>query len=92
MIRSKNAGPFMLTFDLIFKNAELYRRAKAAKVLTRKSIAKLYGRSENEVSVFECDNINAIKFSFPRPIIQGDLADADGYGGQQYVPVLDLET
>jgi hypothetical protein len=27
----------------------------------------------------------------PRPIVQGDLADSDCYGGQQYVPLLEIE-
>jgi hypothetical protein len=33
----------------------------------------------------------AIKASMPRPIFQGELADGDCYGGQQYVPLLEIE-
>jgi hypothetical protein len=33
----------------------------------------------------------AIKASMPRPIVQGELEDGDCYGGQQYVPLLQIE-
>ena len=41
--------------------------------------------------VFFCDNALAIKASIPRPHAQGDLSDADGHGGQQYAPLMDIE-
>jgi hypothetical protein len=40
---------------------------------------------------FYCDNALAVKASIPRPAIQGDLDDADGHGGQQYAPLMDIE-
>ena len=33
LIRSKNSGPFELTFDVIFKDRETYERARDAKVI-----------------------------------------------------------
>jgi hypothetical protein len=32
-----------------------------------------------------------VKASIPRPCFQGDLRDADGHGGQQYAPLMDIE-
>jgi hypothetical protein len=40
---------------------------------------------------FECDNARAFKFSIPRPIVQGNLGDGDMHGGQQFIPLMDIE-
>jgi len=42
------------------------------------------------VKFFWCDLACAIKASIPRPAFQGDLMDADGHGGQQYAPLMDI--
>jgi hypothetical protein len=91
LIRSKNAGSFTLTFDVMFETDEVYRKVCASKVLTRESFAKLYRVSENEVLFFEHDAAKAIKISIPRPAIQGSREDGDIYGGQQHGPLVDLE-
>jgi len=39
VIRSKNAGPFELTFDIIFKDKETYEKVKKTKVITKELIA-----------------------------------------------------
>ena len=90
LIRSKNAGAFNLTFDVMFEDEKTYRRVLASNVLTRQSFAKLYKVSENEVKFIEYDAACAIKISIPRPYIQGDLEDGDMYGGQQHGPLVDL--
>ena len=91
LIRSKNAGPFELTFDIMFDDATTYRRVKESGVLTRETIAARYGLPPRNVKFFFCDNALAIKASIPRSPPQGDLGDADGHGGQQYVPLMDIE-
>jgi uncharacterized protein DUF4387 len=90
LIRSKNAGAFMLTFDVMFHDDQTYRRVLASKVLTRASFAELYKMPEEDVSYFECDAAKAIKISIPRPYFQGDLDDGDLYGGQQHGPLVTL--
>lgn len=91
LIRSKNAGPFELTFDIMFDDATTYRRVKESGVLTRETIAARYGLEPGQVKFFFCDNALAVKASIPRPVAQGDLADSDGHGGQQYAPLMDIE-
>ena len=71
LVRSKNAGPFYLTFDVMFDDPAVYERVKKADVLSRAFVADRYGLSENEVMFFYVDNALAIKASIPRPIIQG---------------------
>ena len=91
LIRSKNAGPFVLTFDIMFEDEARYRRVRDSGALTREKIASLYGLAPERVQFFHCDRALAIKASIPRPITQGDVADSDGHGGQQYAPLMDIE-
>jgi hypothetical protein len=91
LIRSKNAGPFNLTFDIMFDDKANYERVKRSGVLNAALIAKLYGCSPNAVRFFICDNALAFKATMPRPIIQADLGDTDLHAGQQFAPLIDIE-
>jgi hypothetical protein len=91
LIRSKNAGPFVLTFDIMFPNMENYRLVKASGALSVAAFARLYRVSENEVQFFESEHALGMKFSIPRPIFQADIGDGDMHGGQQFVPLMSLE-
>jgi hypothetical protein len=91
LIRSKNAGPFVLTFDVMFKNDADYRRAKKSGALSVERFAELFGCPVSQIQFFECDNARAFKFSIPRPIVQGNLGDGDLHGGQQFIPLMDVE-
>jgi hypothetical protein len=91
LIRSKNAGPFELTFDIMFADREVYERVKASGALTREAVAQRYRLPAEEVKFFVCDNALAFKASIPRPHFQGDIRDSDGHGGQQYAPLMDIE-
>lgn len=91
LIRSKNAGPFALTFDVMFPDEDSYQRVKRSGVLNQQVFARLYKIAPDKVRFFECDNARAFKFSIPRPIVQGDLGDGDMHGGQQFAPLMDVE-
>jgi hypothetical protein len=91
LIRSKNAGPFILTFDIILPDDESYRRVKKSGALTTARFAVLFRCPQQQVRFFECDNARAFKFSIPRPIVQGNLGDGDMHGGQQFIPLMDIE-
>jgi Domain of unknown function (DUF4387) len=91
LIRSKNAGPFVLTFDVMFSSKENYERAKQSQPLTRGLLAQIYKQREEDITLVYHDHALAIKASMPRPIFQGELRDGDCYGGQQYVPLLQIE-
>ncbi|MGB8267983.1 MAG: DUF4387 domain-containing protein [Candidatus Velthaea sp.] len=90
LIRSKNAGPFVLTFDILFASDEAFARARAANVLDAALFARLYRCPERNVRAFVCPNARAFKFSIPRPVVQGDLGDGDLHGGQQFAPLIDI--
>ena len=91
LIRSKNAGPFVLTFDVMFEDEARYQRVKNSGALTREVVADRYGLPAKDVLFFYCDHARAVKASSPRPYFQGDVRDSDGHGGQQYAPLMDIE-
>ena len=91
LIRSKNAGAFMLTFDVMFDDDATYQRVLKSKVLTKEKFAKIYQVPEEDVLFFEHEAAKAIKISIPRPTIQGARDDGDAYGGQQHAPLVELE-
>lgn len=91
LIRSKNAGPFQMTIDVMFDDPAVYERVKASGGLTKAKVARLYGLDQKDVLFFFCDNALAVKASIPRPVFQGDLGDADNHAGQQYAPLMDIE-
>lgn len=91
LIRSKNAGPFALTFDIMFSDEASYYRVKKSGVLTRELFAEMFHTPPAKVKFFECDNALAFKFSIPRARTSGDLGDGDLHGGQQFAPLLDIQ-
>ena len=90
LIRSKNAGPFNLTFDIMFEDEETYRRVLDSGVLTKESFSKMYDVPIDDIIFVQHDKARAIKISIPRPIVQCALEDSDTYGGQQYGPLVDI--
>jgi Domain of unknown function (DUF4387) len=90
LIRSKDAGPFMLTLDLFFADAGTHRAFRTADVLSAATIAGLYRVDPGEVEIFHLEEIDAMKISFPRPIPSGDFGDTDITGGQQYAVLVEF--
>jgi hypothetical protein len=91
LIRSKNAGPFELTFDFMFDDAENFERVRKSGVLNAELISRLYDVPVEKVQFYEVPPALAFKATIPRPFIQGDIFDGDNHGGQQYAPLIDIE-
>ena len=91
LIRSKNAGPFELTFDIMFDSPGNYELVVRSGVVTPRRFAELYGVPEEDVRLFTYPAGLAIKVTIPRPYPSGDPMDTDVFGGQQYGPLVDLE-
>lgn len=89
ILRSKNAGPLFITFDLIFHSRE--ELEYVSRRLTKAQIAAAYGVDANTVDIIVYAVVNAIKITFPRTRISGCLQDTDVYGCQQHVPLANLE-
>ncbi|MBF7083225.1 DUF4387 domain-containing protein [Desulfallas sp. Bu1-1] len=91
-IRSKNAGTDKITFDIIFREKENYELVKKSGTLTKETVCKIYGISEDRISDFvEFDPAYAIKFTIYRDRPSGSPGEGDIFGCQQYPPLLDLE-
>ena len=89
--KSKNAGPFELTIDVVFDNAETFRRVKATGVLGPALFARLYSVPEQHVLFTPYDAAFAFKATLPRLVPAGDFGDTDVYGCQQHAPLLDVD-
>jgi hypothetical protein len=91
LIRSKNAGPFVLTIDVMFPDAATYEHVIGSGAISKALITDLYRVDADEVQVFHYAPAHSIKISFPRPVPSGDPADTDLFGGQQYAALADIE-
>ena len=91
VVRSKNSGPYELTFDLVFKDASGYDLAVSSGIFTPELFAQLYGVHVDDVlGVVFFEKALAIKATIVRPVISGDLEDTDVYGAQQHAPLLGI--
>ncbi|MBQ9733639.1 MAG: DUF4387 domain-containing protein [Clostridia bacterium] len=91
VIRSKNAGAFNLTLDIMFAEPEEYEAVKKTGVLSAETISRLYGVELKDVEFYECDNCYAFKSTIPLKIPSGGIGNLDTYGAQQHAPLMDLE-
>jgi hypothetical protein len=91
VIRSKNAGPYELTLDIIFTDRSVYDTVVATDAISRELISRLYRISEADVlELVAFDPAAAIKITIRRPRTAGDIGETDVYGAQQHAPLLDL--
>jgi len=90
LIRSKDAGPFMLTLDLFFADADVHQTFRNSGALAPAVLAELYRVDPDEVDVYDMDEISAMKISFPRPVPSGEFGDTDITGGQQYAVLVEF--
>jgi hypothetical protein len=89
--KSKNAGPFELTIDVVFDKREMYERVRATGVLKPELFARLYNVEPGDVLFTEYPAGFAFKATLPRLVPSGDIGDTDVYGAQQHAPLLDVE-
>ena len=92
VIRSKNAGPFELTLDVLLKDDETFEMLRRADVINPKTIATLYKIPESDViAIVYFPNARAIKATIVRPMASGALGERDVYGAQQHGPLMTFE-
>jgi len=88
VIRSKNAGPFEITFDIMFTEIDAYEAVKNSGAISVESIARAYRIDPGQVLVCTpFDAALAIKITIRRAVSSGDLDDRDVYGCQQHIPL-----
>lgn len=94
VIRSKNSGPFEITFDIMFADKVSYQRAKESGVLNRELVKRLYSVEDEDIrACMFFDPALAFKFTIRRSpeSRQGSINENDTFGTQQHAPLLDVE-
>jgi Domain of unknown function (DUF4387) len=91
LVRSKNAGPFVVSLDFVFPDRETYTRVRDSGAVSRESIATLYRLAPDRVSeVIEYPAANALKVNIARDGAAGGFGERDLYGSQQGALLDDL--
>ena len=88
-VRSKNAGPFWLTIDIFCGTASRYDHV--VRNVPTDVVAKLLAVETQNVKRFEVADLHVLKFSMPRPTIQGSRHDRDMHGAQWACLLQELE-
>ena len=88
-VRSKNAGPFWLTIDIFCGSREAFDRVSDGLDTTR--VARAFGVPTQVMKRFDIADLNVVKFSIPRPKIQGTAADRDMHGAGWAALVAEME-
>ena len=97
VVRSKNAGPFDITVDILFDTQAVYQLVKSSGLLNQDIIARLYKLHPSEISwAGFYDAALAFKATFPRkrngkPAAAGGFMENDVHASQHHVPLLTLE-
>ncbi len=87
-VRSKNAGPFWLTIDIFCGRTEIFERVSQG--VSTERLAKLFDMDPVEMKRFDIPSLNVVKFSLPRPVVQGTAADRDMHGASYAALVAEL--
>jgi hypothetical protein len=88
-LRAKNAGPFWLTLDIFCPDAASYARVRDG--LRTGAVAALYDVPEAALKRFDIADLHVVKFSMPRPTVQGSRKDRDMHASQWAWLLADLE-
>ena len=88
VVRSKNSGPFEVTFDVIFATDEAYKHVRDSGVIDEQLIASLYRVPMESIITFGFfDRIRSLKITLPRPRPQGSTGETDMHCCQQHMPL-----
>ncbi len=88
-VRSKNAGPFWVTIDIFCGSRDAFDRVVAE--LSTGQVARVFGAEPQLVKRFDIADLNVVKFSLPRPAVQGAVEDRDMHGAAWAALLAELE-
>ncbi|KAK5727011.1 hypothetical protein LTR15_002902 [Elasticomyces elasticus] len=96
VVRSKNAGPYEITMDIMFEQAGVFHAVKEDDLLQDNKVAALLGiRPDQIVWAGFFEQALAFKVTIPRlrdgkPVAAGGFMEDDVHGCQMYRPLLDM--
>lgn len=88
-IRSKNAGPFWVTIDIFCPSPQAFEAVENG--LSTATVAAALNQPEAALKRFAMPQLNVVKFSLPRPHVQGSRLDRDMHGAQWAIVLADCE-
>jgi hypothetical protein len=89
VLRSKNSGPFEVTFDIIFDSREDFDHVMGTGVLNEQLVSKLYHVPVEQICTFcAYPAANALKITIPRAASQASIGETDMHAAQQHVPLM----
>lgn len=92
VIRSKNSGPFELTFDILLKDRTWFEFFSERKIINPGLVCSLFKIEPGDIlGIVEFRPASAIKITIRRWISSGAPGETDIYGAQQHAPLLDIE-
>lgn len=92
VVRSKNAGPFQYTIDVLFPDTARYEAVKKSGVIDANAVAAAYAVPLDTVrGVYFWDSALALKVTLVRDVPAGSVGDNDCYGAQQHVPLMTIQ-
>ena len=87
-IRSKNAGPFWVTIDVFCRDADAFEVVRMR--LETAEVARVLQADPQQLKRFDIADLQVIKFSLPRPHVQGTRLDRDMHGASFAVLVREV--
>ncbi|KAH7122678.1 hypothetical protein B0J11DRAFT_608191 [Dendryphion nanum] len=97
VLRSKNSGPFELTFDVLFDTEKVYQLVKDSDILNKTVVSHLLGVQEADIIwIGFFDQALAFKATIPR-LRKGKIEPNGGYmendvhGSQKYLGLLNMK-
>lgn len=90
-VRSKNAGPFWVTVDVFFKDADDFERFSGSPALAAETFARLYETDATMVKRVAMPSLHMVKISYPRARPQGWMGERDMHQGQSFARLLGEE-
>lgn len=91
VLRTKNAGPYELTLDVMFDDEAMFQKVKKTALLSVKTIARLYSLSQEDIlSCMFWDQALAFKATMKRPLVSGQFGETDLHGSQHHIPAMYL--
>lgn len=92
VLRSKNSGPYELTFDVMLPNEEIFEAVRSSRTLTKDILARAYNvKPETVLACLFFQQARAFKFTIPRVYSNGSFGETDMHGCQQHIPLGDIE-
>lgn len=91
VLRSKNAGPFTITYDVLFDGPESFEAAIRSNAFVPDRLGEVLKRDPKDLRVVVFPAARAIKIAVPRLYSSGSFEDTDVFGCQQHAPLLDFE-